>query len=265
MKKERIGISVVLLLVICLVFRCLLLLINYIIALVLHELAHVYVAGKRGYHLKQFKLDLFGLQVDLDREVEDKDAFWVNLAGPLFNLFLCLICLALYWIFPNSYNMLNNFCFANLVLAMFNLLPIYPLDGGKIFRGMIKSDKAYKICDKSIRIGFTIIFLALFVTSIFHKVNWFYLLFALFFIFSKGKAKPTFSIFKPNKNKSVEKVNLVKVSGEDNLFTLIKRIKKSSYTIFYYPQAKKYIDEDTVLELALKHPLTTPLKDLNLN
>lgn len=276
MKKVHIGFSFILLCVVCIVFHEFKLLVNYFLALLLHELTHYYVASRRGYKLKSFNLSMFGLNINLDRDVEDRDGFWVNLAGPMSNLFLCLLCLALYSIFPQSFFILNNFCLCNFVLAVFNLLPVYPLDGGKIFRSLIRSDKLYKRLDLILRICFALVFGGLFIfsvvrainngfvgfSSIFFEINWFFLIFALFFLLSKGKQTPTFSIFKFSAHKTLEKINLIKVNGEENLYKLIKRIKKHSYTIFYYPTAKKYIDEDTALELALKYPLTTEIKDL---
>lgn len=276
MKKVHIGFSFILLLLVCIIFHEFGLLVNYFFALLLHELSHYYVASKRGYKLKSFNLNMFGLNINLDREVEDKDCFWVNLAGPMCNLFLCLVCLAFYSIVPQSFFILNTFCLCNFVLAVFNLLPVYPLDGGKIFRSLIRSDKLYKRLDFIFRICFAGLFLCLFAFSIVRatingfsgfadcllKINWFFFCFALFFLLSKGKQTPTFSIFKFNTSKSPEKINLIKVGEEDCLYNLVKRIKRHSYTIFYYPKHQKYIDEDAVIELALKHPLTKKIGEI---
>ena len=154
MKKFKIGFSFLLLILICAITQNFLLLINYLLALTFHELAHLFIALKRGYTLKKFKLSLFGVSVELTENVEDKDAFAINMAGPVLNLFLCLICVAFYWFIPNSYQVLNVFCISNLTLGFFNLLPIYPLDGGKIFISIIGAKK-YKRVEKFI--GFIII------------------------------------------------------------------------------------------------------------
>ena len=262
MKKIRIGLSVIFLLLLCLIFNNFLLMFNYLLALFLHEMAHLMVAYRRGYSLKQFKFDICGISLDLKDDVSDKDCFAVNIAGPALNLFICLVCLALYWLVPISYNYLNVFCYANLFLALFNLLPIYPLDGGKIFKNFISSDKMYKIIDRIVRIGFSLLFLILFIVSIFNLINWFYLIMVIFFLSSRPSDKPTLSILKFKGSKSIEKINLIKIEGQDNLFSLIKHIKKHRYTIFYYPVKKQYIDEDTTLEYALKYPLTTEIKDI---
>ena len=263
MKKCKIGISFFLLFILCLVFKQFKLLINYFFALALHELAHLLVAISRGYKLKLIQIDMFGLSIDLDAELSDKDSFAVNIAGPMCNLFLCLMCVPIYSLFPASNLVLSEFCFTNLALTLFNLLPIYPLDGGKLFRSMIKSDKTYVRLDIVVRIVFITTFLGLFIHSCFTTVNYFYLLMIIFFVTSKRKQMPTFSLFKFNNSRSFEKVCLIKVGECDNLFKMIKQIKSHKYTIFYYPTKKLYIDEDVALTLALKYPLSTEIKDIS--
>ena len=264
MKKIKIGPSVIFLLLLCLIFNDFLLMFNYLLALFLHEMAHFVVASSRGYSLKQFKFDICGISLDLKEDLSDKDCFAVNISGPAFNLFICLVCLALYWLVPNAYNYLNIFCFANLFLALFNLLPIYPLDGGKIFRNFFSSNKKYKIVDCIVRLSFCLLFSTLFIVSIFHTINWFYLIMVIFFLSSFPNNNPTLSIFKFKDAKAIEKICLLKIDGQDSLFNLIKQIKKHRYTIFYYPQKKTYIDEDMLLEYALHFPLSSKIMDIDL-
>lgn len=262
MKKVKIGPGFFLLIVICLFSKNIVLLFNYALALFLHEMAHLWVAGKRGYSLKQIKLDIFGLAVELNEKIDDKDQFAINIAGPVCNLIICVLCMASYWLFPISYFYLNTFCFSSLVLAIFNLLPVYPLDGGKIFRGIIKSDKVYKILNYLIRILLAFVFIFAFVLSCYNGVNFLLLVLAMFFLTSKSEKTPTMSIFKYRKNKHFDKVIILKVDENETLFSLIKQIKSYYYTIFYIPQINKFFDEDCIIELSLKNTLTTSIKEL---
>lgn len=262
MKKLKVGSSFFLLIVICLLTKNVILILNYFFALFLHEMAHVWVAGCRGYSLKQIKLDIFGLAIDLNEKVDDKDQFAINLAGPVCNLLLCILCLAMYWLLPTSYIYLNTFCFCNLILAVFNLLPVYPLDGGKIFRGMIKSDKVYKILDRIIRYSLASLSICAFVVSCFNIPNLVLLALSLFFLTSKADKTPTMSIFKYRKNKHFDKVVILKVEETETLFSLIKQIKSHHYTIFYVPKLNKYFDEDMVIDLSLNNALTSSLQEI---
>lgn len=263
MKKFKIAPSFFLLIVFCLLSNKVVLMFNYILALMLHELAHLFVATNCGYSLRLIKLDIFGLSVELNEIIDDRDNFKINIAGPVFNLLLCILCMALYWLVPMSYFYLNTFCFCNLILAIFNLLPVYPLDGGKIFRGIIKSNKTYRVLDGLIRYALATLFICSFVVSCFQTVNFMLLLLALFFITSKGKQTPTMSIFKFRQNKSFDKVVILKAEETEILFNLIKQIKSNHYTIFYVPKLNKYYDEDNIIKLSLKYPLTTQIINVN--
>lgn len=263
MKKIKLGLSLILLILFGIVTNKFELIVNYMLALFLHELAHLFVAIKSGYSLKQIKLDMFGMCVELNEKIDDKDSFKINIAGPVFNLLLCVLCVAFYWLVPNSFYYLNTFCFCNLILAIFNLLPVYPLDGGKIFRGMIKSDKNYKTMDRVIRFTLAILFICAFVVSCFNIPNFLLLILSLFFIMSKAKQTPTMSIFKHRQNKHFDKVVIIKVEETETLFRLIKQIKSNHYTIFYVPKLQKYFDEDSVIDLSLKHNLTATLKEIS--
>ena len=262
MKKFKLGTSIIFLVLIGVLTKSLGLIFNYMLALTLHELAHLYVAEKNGYSLKLVKLDVFGMSVELNEKIDDRDCFKINVAGPIFNLLICVFCMALYWLIPTSYVCLNQFCFCNLILAIFNLLPVYPLDGGKIFRGMIKSDKTYKILDCVIRYSLAGLFLCAFVLSCFRVVNFLLVVIAIFFLTSKGKYAPTMSIFKIKSNKHFDKVVILKVQETETLFNLIKQIKSHHYTIFYAPKLNKYFDEDNIIELSLKYPLTSTLHEI---
>lgn len=263
MKKFRIGISFLLLVIVCIFTKNILLLTNYILALFIHELAHLLVATKRGYSLRQMRLDIFGLSLKLDEKIDDRDAFAINIAGPLVNLLLVVLCMATYWLVPKSFHYLNNFCIANLILAVFNMLPIYPLDGGKIVSSIFNSNKTYRRADTIIRVILTALSIGLFVYSCMHIINICWLLLAIFFISSRCQSKPTLSIIKYSKNKHIDKVVMYKITGEERIYDLLKKINKTKYTIFYYRLGKNhYIDEDHVIHLSTKIPLKTKVKDL---
>ncbi len=276
MKKFKVGASLFLLTGTCFICHKLLLLVNYLLALIFHELAHVFAATKRGYKVKYVRLSMFGLAVELTDEIDNKDAFAINIAGPMCNLVLCILCLACYSVFPATSKILNNFCVCNLVLSFFNLLPVTPLDGGKIFKSIFKTNKAYKCADLFVRAGLTIMFLTLFICSFINaanagiqqinlqSINWFFFVFALFFALSRPSNQPNFNLFKSKKPHKFEKIVMLKVSKEENLFGLLKMINSHHYTIFYCADTpKKYYDEDTIVSLSLKFPLSTTIKEIN--
>lgn len=108
-------------------------------ALVLHEAGHVVVAKRRFYQIVQLRFSLFGavLYSNCDN-AKGQDALSIALAGPLTNFVLALLTLALWWITPITYLYLENFLYANLTLGLVNLLPCFPLDGGRVLLGVFQ-------------------------------------------------------------------------------------------------------------------------------
>lgn len=264
MKKIKVCPSFFVLIILCLLTKNLLVLLNYFLALMFHELAHLYAAMKCGYRLKQFKISMFGFSVELGENINVNDAFVINIAGPMCNFFLCICCLAMYQLLPNSYDYLNVFCASNLVLSIFNLLPIYPLDGGKIFQCLLTNKKVYKAVDLIVRYSLSFLFLVLFIVSGFNGFNWFYLMMLVFFLLSKPSEGATFSLLKYKNHKKVEKVEILRVSEELSLFELLKKISAKKYTIFYCSSLKqKYIDEDMLVEMATHFPLILKMKEIS--
>ena len=262
MKKVKIGLSFFALVLLCFLTNNILLLINYFSALILHEMAHLFVAISKGYKLKKLHLSMFGLHLDLNEKIDDGDSFLINIAGPSINLLLAVVCVALFWIFPASYTYLKSFCIANLSLAIFNLIPIYPLDGGKIFGSLFKNRKHYLVFNNVVKYLLVTIFAGLFIISCFNTINFIYLIICLFFISLKNDKTTTVSLFKFSKKNKINKVVMLKIDKNITLFNLLKLIKTNNYTIFYCKDyITKYIDEDTIIDLSLKYPLTTALKD----
>lgn len=74
-----------------------------------------------------------------------RDMVWVAAAGPAINLFLALVSARLLYIVPAlpesaagwTFETLRNSLFLNVILCVFNLLPIPPLDGGRIAVGLL--------------------------------------------------------------------------------------------------------------------------------
>ncbi|HSA34766.1 MAG TPA: site-2 protease family protein [bacterium] len=95
-----------------------------------------------------------------------KGMMWVALAGPASNLALAFVgsfvLVATQSFFPNEFAifLLNAFVWINIYLAMFNLMPIPPLDGSKILQGILpyRFDRAFMNIE---RYGFFILIILL--------------------------------------------------------------------------------------------------------
>jgi len=82
-----------------------------------------------------------------------RDMVWVAAAGPAINLFLALLSARLLYIVPElsdgtaqwTYDTLRNSLFLNVILFVFNLIPIPPLDGGRIAVGLLPIPLAQRL------------------------------------------------------------------------------------------------------------------------
>jgi stage IV sporulation protein FB len=162
-----------------------------------HECAHAFAAAKRGYVLNAVVLMPYGAVIDGDLEgLTFQDEIAVAAAGPLCNLLTAALFGALWWFFPETYAFTDTAFYASLTVALVNLLPVYPLDGGRILRGAlfhsllkkrfeprVATRRAKSVC-KTCGFVFAGVCLAAFIGTVFvGTVNFSLLAFGLFLAF----------------------------------------------------------------------------------
>jgi Zn-dependent protease/CBS domain-containing protein len=108
----------------------------------LHELGHALMASVYHIRTRDIVLYPFGGVATLLREGKPKEEFFIALAGPLVNLVLAAICGSVAGVdltaSPGSIEGLLGFlCIANLALALFNMIPALPMDGGRVLRAAL--------------------------------------------------------------------------------------------------------------------------------
>lgn len=116
-------------------------------SIVVHELSHALVAKARGLPVRSITLFALGGVALIEKESADaKTEFWMGIVGPITSFvigFICLmITLALGWTPPEFPQqplpaMLMWLGYINIILAIFNMIPGFPLDGGRVLRGLI--------------------------------------------------------------------------------------------------------------------------------
>lgn len=143
----------------------------YFLWLCLHEMVHAFVAKKLGYGLSKISLQVGGAVLDAEQdEFSFKDEILIAISAPLFNLLVGFLIVSVWWIYPESYNFLQDQAVINFAIFGFNILPIFPLDGGRVLLGFlsrkIERKNAVKIC-KTISIFFSLVLFSLFIASLF--------------------------------------------------------------------------------------------------
>jgi Zn-dependent protease len=118
-----------------------------------HELGHSLVARAQGITVNSIKLFLFGGIASIERESKTPgEAFQVAIAGPAVSFLLFIVLTLLVRVTnlpPIASGVIASVATTNLVLALFNLIPGLPLDGGQIFKAAVW--KATKSRAKGVR------------------------------------------------------------------------------------------------------------------
>jgi len=164
----------------------------YVIALfgsvLLHEICHAAVARLYGLRTREIVMFPIGGVSRLESQPKVKQEPLIALAGPAANLIIGVVLLATQHEFlpleklavPTDANLVERIALGNLLLGVFNLLPAYPMDGGRILRSLIAlrkpEDEATQIAASAGRFlaiamglfgllsqNFVLIFVALFV------------------------------------------------------------------------------------------------------
>ncbi|MDO8750071.1 MAG: site-2 protease family protein, partial [Dehalococcoidia bacterium] len=119
------------------------------VSVLLHELAHSFVAKAKGLPVRGITLFIFGGVSNIGGEAaKAKDEFVIAIVGPLTSLVLAGFFWLLYSVLMNTSRLWSGqgeplaatlfyLSLINLMLAAFNLLPGFPLDGGRVLRSIL--------------------------------------------------------------------------------------------------------------------------------
>ena len=119
----------------------------FFVCLFAHELSHAAVAKSRGLPIHRITLFLLGGMAQIEKEATDASTeFWMGIAGPIASAIIGIILLAIAWASgwsPRTVPATPGIAilvwlgYINLALAAFNMIPGFPLDGGRVLRAII--------------------------------------------------------------------------------------------------------------------------------
>ncbi|MCC6551974.1 MAG: site-2 protease family protein [Polyangiaceae bacterium] len=141
----------------------LILAVGLFVAILAHELAHSLVALKNGIRVRSITLMMLGGVSQIEEEDPEHEA-WMAFAGPLTSLGIAAAFYALQRLIPGRSEVdvaLLAFAITNAFLGVFNLLPAFPMDGGRVLRGVLSRrigrDRATRVAT-SIGKGMAVLF-----------------------------------------------------------------------------------------------------------
>lgn len=154
-------------------------------SIIIHELAHVYLAFKLGYKVDCVELFPFGGVARIEGLIgtEPLKEIKVVVIGPAINVLLAVVfILTKKYLFENQ--IIDLLIKTNVMLALINLLPILPLDGGRILRAILSLNIGIKKATLCV-LEFTYILstIIILIGAVFSIKNMYGIYLILFFIF----------------------------------------------------------------------------------
>ena len=112
----------------------------------IHELAHVICARYYGYNTNDIIISPMGLManININSNTDYKKEIVINIVGPCVNLIMACIGYFINSFFLGQSKNMSFFILVNISLFVLNILPILPLDGGKIFKSLLLRSIGYK-------------------------------------------------------------------------------------------------------------------------
>ena len=243
----------------------------FFLVVALHEIAHFLVAKKLGYRLESFSLSSYGASLNYKEKILDcKDELLISVAGPVCNIVFAIVMAAIWWIFPAFFNVSAAFAKQSFIFGLINLLPCYPLDGGRVaaavMQNVITRERAIKLISV-FNVVLSAIFFLLFVLSCFIDFNPTFALIGIFLILSLISNDDGKYIFANRLNKKVKnfaKVKFIYIKKSTSLAKMISKIDFNKYTIFVVNIDEKnlFLDEEKILKLSLNFPLTKSIQEI---
>ncbi len=136
------------------------------VSVTLHELGHSWAALRYGIGIESITLWILGGLAALESLPKEWDReFWIAIAGPVTSVLVAAGCYAAVLAVPESLQVtrfvLGYLALTNLLLAGFNLLPAFPMDGGRVLRALLARTRPYGTATRiaaRIGVGFAFLF-----------------------------------------------------------------------------------------------------------
>lgn len=237
------------------------LMISLIFALtaLMHECGHIFCAAKMGYKCERIKLMPYGAAAVCDIEgIKWRDEVALALAGPAVNAAICVAVAGLWWFFPEIYAYTDTVMAASAAMLLVNLLPAYPLDGGRVARCLLCrlfSERAAYIALRITNLLLAACFVALFFLSQFNVTCLFFALFLLSSVFEKSSRMVKMNFSSAGKLKRGMEVKYVLVDGSLTYKDAVRLLDDKRYLVLqlYDGAVADEITQDELYEQMAVH------------
>jgi len=152
------------------------------VSVLIHEMAHSFTARGMGVEIKEISLWLFGGVANMGEIPREPNLeIKLSIVGPLTSLGIGIICYSLGMISPPVLSFVLVYLgVINIILAAFNMIPAFPMDGGRILRAMFAKRESYvSATNKAASVG-KVVAVLIGIFGIFYN---FFLILIAFFIY----------------------------------------------------------------------------------
>lgn len=249
---------------------------SYAAAVILHEFSHATVAARLGYTLNTLKIMPYGAALTGQFEgARAKDEVLIAIAGPLSNLIFAVIFVAVWWLVPSLFYYTEIYVTANIFTALINMLPLFPLDGGRATLALVSAkiprEKAYKVM-RIVGFVLSLIGIACAVVN-FKRLNFSYFTFLIFvFVFAlipdkRSKYRRLYEMsYRMEKVKSGLSVREIMISENTEIGACLRLLSGNYYARFTVTDSslKKVgeFDESALEGYIARFPLSTSVSEV---
>ncbi|ABO35483.1 peptidase M50 [Methanococcus maripaludis C5] len=237
-------------------------------SVVLHELGHSYVAKKYGVTIEKILLLPIGGMAMMS-EISKEGEFKIAIAGPLVSLVLGSILLGVSTVTDYTlaeYPLFQTVGGLNILLGIFNLLPAFPMDGGRVFRALLsKMTKMSYV--KATKLASTIGQYFALLLLIFGLINFnvILVLIAIFIYFGASqeyKALVADTLFENVPAKEIMSKNIVYVNSDDTVDDVLNLMLENRFLGYPVLEDGKIVGTITLNEISSSAAKTTKVRDL---
>lgn len=232
----------------------------------LHEVAHLIAAVCIGLRSSHIVLYAFGVNLKLKNTLiySFSDEIILYLSGPLLNLIIAVIAIPL----TKYGNLWNYLYWNNLMLSLFNLMPIGPMDGGILLKKFLTRRVGYIVAGKIINIISAVLIVCLVICEIvlirISSFNFSIIFISIFLIGNIFTNKEKYHLdfvkeimyYKQKDNFKIKRVKTILIKSDADLKDLVKNFSQgNSYIIFKEDisgKIKEIYTEKEIVEKLLK-------------
>lgn len=240
------------------------------VAAVEHECAHAFCARKMGYSLDKIVLMPYGAVISGDISgISAKQELSVCVAGPLANAATAVLFVAVWWLYPEAYPYTEAAAYISASLFLVNLLPAYPLDGGRMLKIALRplGEKRARIVCICVSLAISAGVLAYFIYSCFTAPAWNALAFAVFLAagsFGGGSYCRLRFSRKKSFARGVEEQRIA-ISADTSVGYAVRFLREDRYVVFVLFEEEEFLGELSEEEFLFgleKGEFSSPLRRL---